>query len=337
VSGECSGSFLDVDYNFCPSDILFIDLLLCLVTMPLTLVEILSQYWPLGRYEILCKLIGTLQATSIFVSTISITAIALDRYQVIVYPTRDNLQFMGAVFILTGIWIFSVLLASPMYIFHSLISYDVNMSNFGITAIRYCVEDWPIEHGRAYYSTLSLCVQYLLPILIVSLSYLRIYSKLRNRLVVTGGNVNNTRPPASRERERGRRMQRTNCLLISIAVIFGVSWLPLNLFNLLADVYFPKQSTSQTMMIWYAICHMMGMSSACSNPLLYGWLNDNFRKEFNEILCRKNESSINPSSNGKVNVRNCSLPEISRIDQKSRLNLTEMTVAPTECTTLVSF
>jgi len=23
---------------------------------------------------------------------------------------------------------------------------------------------------------------------------------------------------------------------------------------------------------------------ACSNPLLYGWLNDNFRKEFNEIL-----------------------------------------------------
>lgn len=30
-----------------------------------------------------------------------------------------------------------------------------------------------------------------------------------------------------------------------------------------------------------------GMSSACSNPMLYGWLNDNFRKEFNEILCRR--------------------------------------------------
>lgn len=29
------------------------------------------------------------------------------------------------------------------------------------------------------------------------------------------------------------------------------------------------------------------MSSACSNPMLYGWLNDNFRKEFNEILCRR--------------------------------------------------
>lgn len=29
---------------------------------------------------------------------------------------------------------------------------------------------------------------------------------------------------------------------------------------------------------------MWGMSSACSNPFLYGWLNENFRKEFKEIL-----------------------------------------------------
>lgn len=60
----------------------FTDLVLCLVTMPLTLVEILTKYWPLGKYAVLCKMIGTLQATTIFVSTISITSIALDRYQV---------------------------------------------------------------------------------------------------------------------------------------------------------------------------------------------------------------------------------------------------------------
>ena len=58
------------------------DLILCLATTPLTLVELLTQYWPLGDTPFVCKLVGTLQATSIFVSTISITAIALDRYQV---------------------------------------------------------------------------------------------------------------------------------------------------------------------------------------------------------------------------------------------------------------
>lgn len=38
----------------------------------------------------------------------------------------------------------------------------------------------------------------------------------------------------------------------------------------------------------YAICHMMGMSSACSNPILYGCLNENFWKEFKEIMCIEN-------------------------------------------------
>lgn len=56
------------------------DLVLCLVTMPLTLMEELTIYWPLGTHDLPCKMLGALQATSIFVSTISITAIALDRY-----------------------------------------------------------------------------------------------------------------------------------------------------------------------------------------------------------------------------------------------------------------
>lgn len=58
------------------------DLLLCTVTMPLTLMEIITKYFPLGNNIFICKFIGILQATSIYVSTITITAIALDRYQV---------------------------------------------------------------------------------------------------------------------------------------------------------------------------------------------------------------------------------------------------------------
>ncbi|XP_050087557.1 neuropeptide F receptor [Anopheles aquasalis] len=288
------------------------DLLLCLVTMPLTLVEILTKYWPMGRLPFLCKSIGTLQATSIFVSTISITAIALDRYQVIVYPTRDSLQLMGAIVILTGIWIISIVLASPMFITRQLIHYDVNLPSLGIEYVSYCIEDWPISYGRVYYSAFTLCVQYVLPILIVSVAYLRIYLKLKHRLVVSTTSTSTTTTsrararatngdsqPGTRERERGRRMQRTNYLLISIALIFGISWLPLNLFNLFADLY--VHAITQDIMVAYAICHMVGMSSACSNPLLYGWLNDNFRKEFNELLCRKDLGGGGAHSNGRAN------------------------------------
>ena len=38
------------------------------------------------------------------------------------------------------------------------------------------------------------------------------------------------------------------------------------------------------MHVIYAVCHLFGMSSACANPFLYGWFNDNFRGEFKSIL-----------------------------------------------------
>ena len=37
--------------------------------------------------------------------------------------------------------------------------------------------------------------------------------------------------------------------------------------------------------ITYPICHLFVLGSACFNPLLYGWLNDNFRREFIKALC----------------------------------------------------
>ena len=33
-----------------------------------------------------------------------------------------------------------------------------------------------------------------------------------------------------------------------------------------------------TMILVYCICHLLGMSSACTNPILYGFLNEKFVK-----------------------------------------------------------
>lgn len=91
------------------------------------------------------------------------------------------------------------------------------------------------------------------------------------------------------KRKRNRaRIKKTNILLLSVAIMFGISWLPLNIVNIVVDIFNPIEGPESDR--WYrsifAICHMIGMSSACSNPLLYGWLNDNFRKEFVDILSK---------------------------------------------------
>jgi len=102
------------------------DLLLCLVTMPLTLIELLNDHWLLGDSVWSCKAAGGLQALSVFVSTITITIIALDRYQLIVYPTKDVPKRIGAVTGIFFIWIMGFCLASPVFIFRTLEHYDLD-------------------------------------------------------------------------------------------------------------------------------------------------------------------------------------------------------------------
>lgn len=42
--------------------------------------------------------------------------------------------------------------------------------------------------------------------------------------------------------------------------------------------------THEQFCIIYAICHVTGMLSACANPVIYGYLNENFNREFKEIF-----------------------------------------------------
>lgn len=65
--------------------------------------------------------------------------------------------------------------------------------------------------------------------------------------------------------------------------MFAVSWLPLGVFSLLSEVISPPDS-SQSLYVTLAICHVIAMSSAVSNPVMYGWMNSNIRQELIQLL-----------------------------------------------------
>ena len=58
---------------------------------------------------------------------------------------------------------------------------------------------------------------------------------------------------------------------------------------------FPSE---ESMLVTYAVCHLCGMSSACTNPILYGFLNRMFKDEFKQFFggCSKVFRSVVPSS-----------------------------------------
>lgn len=161
--------------------------------------EILSNYWPMGNSPVSCKMVGSLQAVSIFVSTLSITAIALDRYQLIVYPTKRSFQLTGALLALGGIWAIGVVLALPLFIVRTLNHVDMPepVPHSVPKSVDYCIEDWPNEKGRSLYSVGSILVQYALPIITVSVAHVRICYKLRFRMAHMNQQQQQNRQPTN--------------------------------------------------------------------------------------------------------------------------------------------
>lgn len=257
------------------------DLTLCLFTQPLNLFRLLNSQWLLGGA--MCKFVAMCQGTNVFVSTISITAIALDRFQVIVYPTRDSFKKIGAAAALITIWIIAFLMASPLLIF-SVHKVEKTIPNIEYYSYR-CIEDESLLAEKGAYSIASMLVQYVLPIVIVTIAHAQICNKLKYRMV-TQSRQGGASPFHKKKNERqSRRKRKTNVLLSTIAVVFALSWMPLNLFNILTE--FQKDvfhNQALDINLAYVICHTLVLSSACTNPVLYGWLNENFRIEFVKVL-----------------------------------------------------
>ena len=106
--------------------------------------------------------------------------------------------------------------------------------------------------------------------------------------------------PALASHRRSRQMERrrkTNRMLITVTIIFFVSWAPLNLFNILIDTFEPfdnSESSSKMMLKIFAFCHLMAMTSVVTNPVMYGFLNENFKQSLISLLtgcCRQTQAS----------------------------------------------
>jgi len=200
-----------------------------------------------------------------------------------VYPTKGNMKNYGTVVALVSIWVISLLMASPLLIFN--VTHGVEPYP-GVILYRVCVENPGLHYEKGAYSVASMIFQYLVPIAIVSVAHARICNKLKYRMV-------NQRPAVvvtsvfqkRRNLREAQRKRKTNMLLIGIGVVFAGSWMPLNVFNILADFDQELFKLMDKDGMAFAVCHLLVLGSACTNPVLYGWLNDNFRREFVNIFC----------------------------------------------------
>uniref|UniRef100_A0A3B3Z960 G-protein coupled receptors family 1 profile domain-containing protein n=1 Tax=Periophthalmus magnuspinnatus TaxID=409849 RepID=A0A3B3Z960_9GOBI len=219
-------------------------------------------YWPYG--EFLCKTYMTADIMSQFTSTFCLTMMSIDRYLAVVHPMRSvKWRKPKVAKILNAMmWVVSFLIALPVTIFSNV---QDNFNNCNIT--------WPEPNNL--WSNVFILVTAILgffgPVVVICLCYLLLVIKVRSAGAKAG---------LTKRRKSERKVTR---MVVIIVLVFVLCWLPFFTTNIVNLVYTIPESSFNIAI--YFILVILTYVNSCSNPILYGFLSDNFKQSFQKVLC----------------------------------------------------
>ncbi|KAM6140447.1 G-protein coupled receptor 83 [Pterocles gutturalis] len=249
------------------------DIMITLLNTPFTLARFVNSTWIFGKG--MCHVSRFAQYCSLHVSALTLTAIAVDRHQVIMHPLKPRISTAKGVIYISVIWIMATCFSLPHAIYQKLFTFEYSEE---VTRCL-CLPDFP-EPADLFWRYLDLTtfiLLYVLPLLIISAAYMTVAKKLWLRNVI--GDVTTEQYFALRKKNK-----KTIKMLMLVVILFAVCWFPLNCYVVLLS-----SQTIQTNNALYFAFHWFAMSSTCYNPFIYCWLNDSFRSELKALLnmCRK--------------------------------------------------
>ncbi|KAK2870880.1 hypothetical protein QQF64_001961 [Cirrhinus molitorella] len=240
------------------------DLLVGVICVPTTLTDSLISGWPFS--QITCTLSNLIQGMSVSASVFTLTAIAVDRFTKTVY--HHHLRPVTALFTIIFIWLLAFAIIFPSAATMTVIRLD-NMylvHDNQMYPLCICFEDWAKAVRRVYTLVIFIPV-YLAPLVLISLMYGCIAGKLSNNL--------------RENRVQSRKKIKVIRMLIMVAFLFIVSWLPLWILMLLTDYQdLDRQQTDFLSSYLFPVAHWLAFFNSGINPIIYGFFNENFRRGF---------------------------------------------------------
>ncbi|XP_015275513.1 PREDICTED: LOW QUALITY PROTEIN: neuropeptide FF receptor 2 [Gekko japonicus] len=254
------------------------DLLVGIFCMPTTLLDNIISGWPFGNT--VCKMNGMIQGISVSASVFTLVAIAVDRFRSIVYPFKQKLTISTAVVIIVVIWVLAVAIMCPSAVMLKVEKekhFRVILGDGNKTSpIYWCREDWPNQDmERKIFTTVLFANIYLAPLSLIVIMYARIGITLFNTAVPSAGKHGQERHSVYKKKQKVIKM------LIIVALLFILSWLPLWTLAMLSDYADLTEEQLQVINIYvYPFAHWLAFFNSSVNPIIYGFFNENFRRGF---------------------------------------------------------
>ena len=240
------------------------DLFVLLIYLPLQLILFENNMqWKFGYG--FCKITYSLIPTSFFSSIGTLVAITRERYVAVISPMNFNLSLKTR-WTLLLIWSASVVLTIPLM-------YASGLKN------GHCMEaNWPSTDIEKAYWIMVFCVQFALPVCIISATYIMIFMHLKINSLPTEIISSYSR------RLRIRRRQHNHMTIMTIVLVFVYVICMLPQHVVFFWYFYGNLQTIPYSLYVFLLSNLMAIANSSLNPIVYGTLNREMKRGIKRAL-----------------------------------------------------
>uniref|UniRef100_A0A8C5TS69 Complement C3a receptor 1 n=1 Tax=Malurus cyaneus samueli TaxID=2593467 RepID=A0A8C5TS69_9PASS len=250
---------------------------MCCLSLPFFIVHLaLHEHWPYGWF--LCKVIPSVLIFTMFASVFLLVAISIDRCLLVMKPVwcqnHRTVKFLSLV--CSGIWILAFIFCCPVFYYRETSTYDE------YSPLTYAGSDlWGNSNESNYFVPLASVVMnttravfgFVLPFGVMAVCY---------ALIVFRTHANQSHKPH-------KRMLRT---VVFMVAAFFICWAPYHVVGILSVVPSLGTGLRESLILWDHLSTAFAYANSCINPLLYGFVGQNFRAKVWQSVQRILESAF---------------------------------------------
>lgn len=239
------------------------DFAVAILGNPWTLMSAISHRWIFGRK--MCTAYGFFMSLLGITSITTLTVLAFERFIIVSRPFNSKgLSRRGALFMLVGIWIYSLILTvPPLFGWGQYVNEAANIS---------CSINWEEQSTNTMsYILFLFAFGLVVPLFVITFSYIHIIKTMKqNRLKM--GRVT-------------KAEGKVTWMVLAMIIAFLIAWSPYAILALLIQFGDASLVTPAT----GVIPALLAKSSICYNPIIYVGLNSQFRQSFMKLFRPKRE------------------------------------------------
>ncbi|OWK04431.1 OPRK1 [Cervus elaphus hippelaphus] len=194
--------------------------------------------------DVLCKVVISIDYYNMFTSIFTLTMMSVDRYIAVCHPVKA-LDFR-----------------TPL---------KAKIINIYMEVIE-CSLQFPDDDYSWWDLFMKVCVfvfAFVIPVLIIIVCYTLMILRLKSVRLLSGS------------REKDRNLRRITRLVLVVVAVFIICWTPIHIFILVEALGSTAHSTAA--LSSYYFCIALGYTNSSLNPILYAFLDENFKRCFRDF------------------------------------------------------